>query len=433
MKPNMIKKWSIALLVAAGAAGLTGCEGMRVDEGASSATNNGNIEDRNVLQANLSGTVVDDFGSGLSGVNVYAYGKTTTTDYGGNWILSNVPVTGINVNSTPQNLEQTTDVVSQGNIYITYSKSGYAEYRSQISNPAVITHYGTAGGNPNSIVVDGLVASDKAQLPQLVNTLTGIVVDRGSYYDEEPFGEYATESNLTVRLVPAQDVVNGAYGSDAGNCTVTCGFYSIGEMTATTNSSGEFTFNDVPKIPGGYILRVDNPGFRPVPRPNDGTGYSYDYEGSDTAAGAATDPNDWAVSVSPDVAQNFWSNIDFDVKTASGTVTYLDSLYVGDYLVADDNSVEGITVGGRYGTPDENSGEGNDDTHNSSIVFGGTNSVTIDSNLVNLGTTPLKFIFSGDMVPYAASDLPPRSIVVFDSTGAELSWDTSATSISGRT
>ena len=45
MKPNMIKKWSIALLVAAGAAGLTGCEGMRVDEGASSATNNGNIED----------------------------------------------------------------------------------------------------------------------------------------------------------------------------------------------------------------------------------------------------------------------------------------------------------------------------------------------------------------------------------------------------
>ncbi len=29
MKPNMIKKWSIALLVAAGAAGMTGCEGTR--------------------------------------------------------------------------------------------------------------------------------------------------------------------------------------------------------------------------------------------------------------------------------------------------------------------------------------------------------------------------------------------------------------------
>ena len=65
MKPNMIKKWSIALLVAAGATGLTGCEGMRVDEGASTATNNGNIQvspNGAALKANLSGTVVDDFG-----------------------------------------------------------------------------------------------------------------------------------------------------------------------------------------------------------------------------------------------------------------------------------------------------------------------------------------------------------------------------------
>jgi len=178
MKPNMIKKWSIALLVAAGAAGLTGCEGMRVDEGASTATNSGNITDRSVLKANLSGTVVDDFGAGLKDVEVYAYGMTTMTDAGGNWILKNVPVTGVNVNSTPQNLEQTTDIVSSGNIYITYNKTGYAEYRSRISNPSVITHYGTAGGNPNSIVVDGLVASDKAQLPELINTLTGDVVDR---------------------------------------------------------------------------------------------------------------------------------------------------------------------------------------------------------------------------------------------------------------
>ena len=168
MKPNMIKKWSIALLVAAGASGLTGCEGMRVDEGSSTATNNGNIQvspNGAALKANLSGTVVDDFGAGLEGVAVYAYGKSTTTDSGGNWLMKDVPVTGINVNSTPQNLEQTTDVVSQGNLYISYSKTGYAQYRSKISNPAVITHYGTAGGNPNSIIVDGLMASEAIQLP----------------------------------------------------------------------------------------------------------------------------------------------------------------------------------------------------------------------------------------------------------------------------
>jgi hypothetical protein len=214
MKPNMIKKWSIALLVAAGAAGLTGCEGMRVDEGASTATNSGNIEDRNVLKANLSGTVVDDFGAGLADVTVYAYGQSTTTDAGGNWIMKNVPVTGVTVNSTPQNLEQTTDIASSGSIYVTYNKGGYAEYKSQISNPAVITHYGTAGGNPNSIVVDGLVASEAVQLPQLVNTVTGVLIDRGSYYSD-PVTEYDMASGLTVRLVPAIDVVNNAYGSAA--------------------------------------------------------------------------------------------------------------------------------------------------------------------------------------------------------------------------
>jgi len=434
MKPNMIKKWSIALLVAAGAAGLTGCEGMRVDEGASSATNSGNVADRNVLQANLSGTVVDDFGKALEGVTVYAYGKNTTTDGGGNWILNNVPVTGINVNSTPQNLEQTTDVTSNGNIYITYSKAGYAEYRSKISNPAVITHYGTAGGNPNSIVVDGLVASDKAQLPQLVNQITGILIDRGSYY-EAPIGEYDYGKNLTVRLVPAADVVDGVYGSDVTNCFQGCGFYSVGEMVAITDSNGNFTFKEVPKIPGGYILRVDNPGYRPVPRPNDGTGYSYDYDaGTNATLGAADAP--WTVTVQATQNQNYWYGIDFDAKT-TGTVTYLEDLYVGDYLVASSNVVEGITVGGKYGTVDESSGEDSDDQHNAALVGAvtdvDTNSVIIDANLVDLGATPLKFVFSGDMIPYAAGELPERAIVVFDNNGNQLTWNSSATSLDGRT
>ena len=77
-----------------------------------------------------------------------------------------------------------------------------------------MTHYGTAGGNPNSIIVDNLVASESVQLPQLVNTVTGILIDRASYY-EEPVGEYGFASNLTVRLIPAVDVANNAYGSAA--------------------------------------------------------------------------------------------------------------------------------------------------------------------------------------------------------------------------
>ncbi len=443
MKPNMMKKWSIALLVAAGAAGLTGCEGMRVDEGASTATNNGNVAvapNGATLKANLSGNVVDDFGAGMSGVSVYAYGMTTTTDAGGNWVLNNVPVTGVNINSTAQNLEQTTDLTTTGSIYVTYTKSGYAEYRSKITNPAVITHYGTAGGNPNSLVVDNLVASESVQLPQLVNTVTGILINRASYYSA-PVGEYDMASGLTVRLVPAVDVANNAYGSaaqtgaGATECYEGCGFYSVGEMVSTTSSTGTFTFTEVPKIPGGYIMRVDQPGYRPMARPNDGTGFSYDYDDS-YEAGLTTQLGEnldaWKVSVQADENQNYWWGIDFDVKT-TGTLTFLEDLYVGNYLVAANNVVEGITVGGKYGTPDEDSGEDSDDGHNNLAASVDTNEVTVDSNLVDLKTSPLKFIFSGDMIPYAAGELPARSVVVFDSTGAQLSWDTTKTSISGRT
>jgi hypothetical protein len=443
MKPNMIKKWSIALLVAAGATGLTGCEGMRVDDGAGTATNNGNIAvspNGAALKANLSGTVVNDFGVALSGVSVYAYGRTTTTDAGGNWILTDVPVTGVNINSTPQNLEQTTDVTTQGSIYVTYNREGYAEYKSKISNPAVITHYGTAGGNPNSIIVDGLVASEAVQLPQLVNTVSGVLIDRGSYYSD-PVGNYDMASNITVRLIPAVDVVNNAYGSAAQTgagtteCYEGCGFYSVTEMVSTTDTSGIFTFTKVPKIPGGYILRVDNAGYRPVDRPNDGTGYSYDYDQGPLSTALNAGDAQWTVTTQStlDPAQNYWWGIDFDVKT-TGTTTFLEELYVGDYLVATQNIVEGITIGAKYGYPDENSGEtGNDDGHNANIVFQNENQQEVDSNLVDLGTIPLKFIFSGDMVNYAASELPARSIVIFDSTGTQLAWDTGKSSISGRT
>jgi hypothetical protein len=426
---------------------------MRVDEGASSATNSGNVNvapNGAALRANLSGNVVDDFGRGMSGVTVYAYGKSTTTDNGGNWVMSNVPVTGINVNSTPQNLEQTTDLTTSGSIYVTYSKAGYAEYKSKISNPAVITHYGTAGGNPNSIIVDNLVASESVQLPELINSVTGILIDRGSYY-KAPFAKYDMASGLTVRLVPAVDVVNNAYGSaaqigaGATECYEGCGFYSVNEMVATTDNSGVFTFANVPKIPGGYIMRVDQAGYRPMARPNDGTGFSYDYDDSYNVGTLTTQLNEnfdaWNVTVQADENQNYWWGIDFDVKSKNGTLTSLEDLYVGDFLVAATNVVEGITVDGRYGTVNDSSGDIVNDGHNN---FGaaantvgtwnnGTNTVTIDSNIVDLGSTALRLIFSGDMIPHAVSEIPARGIVIFDAAGNELTWDSTKTTVEDRT
>ena len=95
MKPNMMKKWSIALLVAAGAAGLTGCEGLRVEEGSSTSNSSGIVADR-AITGKLSGVVVDEYGRSLGGVKVSAYGKSTTSDeQNGTWTLNNVPITNL--------------------------------------------------------------------------------------------------------------------------------------------------------------------------------------------------------------------------------------------------------------------------------------------------------------------------------------------------
>jgi len=96
--------------------------------------------------------------------------------------------------------------------------------------------------------------------------------------------------------------------------------------------------------------------------------------------------------------------------------------------------VEGITVGGKYGFPDESSGETSDDGHNA--LDGATdpnNDNIIDSNIVDLGVTPLKFIFSGDMIRHAAGEIPTNAIVVFDNSGNQLTWDATKTTLEGRT
>ena len=77
-------------------------------------------------------------------------------------------------------------------------------------------------------------------------------------------------------------------------------------------------------------MRVDDPKYRPMARPNDGTGFSYDYDAGTTSTLANADST-WGVSVQAHENQNYWWGIDFDVKTQSGSNTYLDTLYVGDF------------------------------------------------------------------------------------------------------
>jgi hypothetical protein len=441
MKPNMIKKWSIALLVAAGAAGLTGCEGMRVDDGAATATNNGNIEDRTSLKTNLSGVIVDDFGMPVQGFTVSAYGRTTTSGADGHWVMNDVPVTGVTVNSTAQNLEQT-NLSTSGRIYVTYQKEGYATYHSRIDNAqAVITHYGTAGGNPNSIVVSNLVASDRVKVPSLVNSVTGILIDKGTLWDGTVGTYAAAPAGVQVRLVPevkASETAPGWALYGGSSCQTECGFFGLPEYVTQTDANGAFTFGNVAKLDGGYVLRIDNYGYRASERPNDVAGFSYNWDANNATS-------IYGGNFTPlSVTQGEWEitddtlGIGFDVHGSNSIdkLINLGPLYIQDYLVANFNTVEGISVLDQTYNPNDDQGFTQNDGHNAldgaTALDGG--GVLVDSSIVsNLGTTaPLRFIFSGDMRALADLSAYSNGVIVFDGAGNRVSIDTSKTKLSGR-
>ena len=449
MKPNMIKKWSIALLVAAGAAGLTGCEGMRVDDGAATATNNGNIEDRNALKTNLSGVVVDDFGMPINGMTVSAYGMKATTGPDGHWTMKDVPVTGVTVNSTPQNLEQT-NLATSGAIYVTYEMTGYATYHSRIDNAqAVITHYGTAGGNPNSIIVSNLVASDRVKIPALSNALRGHLMDKASLF-AGTIGEYASaQSGIQLRLVPQVRAGQNAAGYaqyGGSSCQTECGFFGLPEYVTTTDSEGKFKFDDVAKLDGGYVLRIDNYGYKASYRPNDWPGFSYAWDANAGYNSAGINTDIYSGNF-PDltVMEGEWEitddtiGISFDARGATAADNNIDlgHLFIQNYLVATANTVEGISVAGKTFNPNDDQGNTNDDGHNAldgatAMDAGG---IIVDSSIVSeLGkTTPLKFIFSGDMRPLGDLNEFPRGIVIFDSAGNQYTVNTTNSKLEDRT
>jgi hypothetical protein len=414
---------------------------MRVDDGAATATNNGNIEDRTTLKTNLSGVIVDDFGMPVQGFTVSAYGRTTTSGADGHWVMNDVPVTGVTVNSTAQNLEQT-NLSTSGRIYVTYQKEGYATYHSRIDNAqAVITHYGTAGGNPNSIVVSNLVASDRVKIPALINSVTGILIDKGTLWDGT-VGTYETApAGVQVRLVPEVQASETAAGwalYGGSSCQTECGFFGLPEYVTQTDASGAFTFGNVAKLDGGYVLRIDNYGYRASERPNDVAGFSYNWDANNATSiygGNFTPLN---------VTQGEWEitddtlGIGFDVHGSNSIdkLINLGPLYIQDYLVANFNTVEGISVLDQTYNPNDDQGFTQDDGHNAldgaTALDGG--GVLVDSSIVsNLGTTaPLRFIFSGDMRALADLSGYPNGVIVFDGAGNRVSIDTSKTKLIGR-
>ena len=291
MKPNMIKKWSIALLVAAGAAGLTGCEGMRVDEGASESDHSGIVADR-AITGQLSGVVVDEHGRALEGATISAYGLSTTSKVNGTWTLSNVPITNLVISNvydngssttlpTDQDADENSPMVAKGKIYTTFSMKDHATFHSTYEGAiAVITHSGDESG-ANSIVVSEISATiPYVELSKMDRTFVGNVYDLG----ESNFAfQKSAPSSVQLRLLPnyVDDNLYGFDGTDnntqnlGGNevesAEFSPGYYGVDPVTVALDN-GSFTISGAGALRSGYELRVDGTSYRPAQYPEWNTG-----------------------------------------------------------------------------------------------------------------------------------------------------------------
>ncbi len=422
MKPNMIKKWSIALLVAAGAAGLTGCEGMRVDEGASESDHSGIVADR-AITGQLSGVVVDEHGRALEGATISAYGLSTTSKVNGTWTLSNVPITNLVISNvydngssttlpTDQDADENSPMVAKGKIYTTFSMKDHATFHSTYEGAiAVITHSGDESG-ANSIVVSEISATiPYVELSKMDRTFVGNVYDLG----ESNFAfQKSAPSSVQLRLLPnyVDDNLYGFDGTDnntqnlGGNevesAEFSPGYYGVDPVTVALDN-GSFTISGAGALRSGYELRVDGTSYRPAQYPEWNTGlqqtliYVYDANNQPLIDVQNQLPNNGttgaiAAGGGDNISEGaYWKIEKLNIATGTNSlVTDFGNLYVENFE-AQDNADPTVALFSYYGGPDNLDTGGNQTYENDNI--------TIDSDVATaLGTTqPLVVVFDQDM------------------------------------
>jgi len=429
----MMKKWSIALLVAAGAAGLTGCEGLRVEEGSSTSNSSGIVADRTVL-GKLSGLAVDEYGKGLSDVTVTAYGMSTKTNSDGTWVMNDVPITNLAISNVTEvgGLDNaggaaTDDITSDidtaatadGKIYVTFSKSDYATFNATYEGAiAVISHSGNNDG-PNSIVVDQIAARiPMAPMAKLDRTLVGTVYDLGestySYKQTAP-------SSVQLRLVPSY-LDDDLYGFDSNAADETesgefaPGYYGLNPVNVTL-TNGAFTIEGAGALRSGYELRVDGTNYRPGAYPEWATGVNQElipvFDSTNTqipnAVGNTGGGGDPQLSA-------YWKIDHYMIATGTNSLTTdLGELYVVNFNDdGNDVAVEIISYTG--GPTNDLSTNG---VHNNGIV-------SIDSDVVTIGGSggnDIIVVFDEDIrsidpVPTNAVKLINDSLVAVDLTAS---------------
>jgi len=439
MKPNMIKKWSIALLVAAGAAGLTGCEGLRVEEGSSTSNHSGLVADRSIT-GKLSGVVVDEDGRALSGVTVSAYGMSTTSESNGTWTLNNVPITNLVINSvndgaagsntdvpTDGDVDVNSPIVAQGKIYTSFSKSGYATFHSTYEGAiGVISHSGTQD-DPNSIVVDSISATiPYVELSEMNRTFTGTVYDLG---ESNYAFQKAVNADVQMRLIPNY-VTDNLYGFDgvatdlqtpvggaANEVTsgeFSPGYYGVDPVTVGLDGDGKFTISGAGALRSGYELRVDGTGWRPAQYPEWNPGNQQTliavYDANNLAIADANNAvNGLAAGGDIDFGA-YWKIEKLNIATGTnGIVTDFGNLYVQNFE-ADDGIAPRVATMSYFGGPDN-------------LGDGGVGDRTFQDNYINVdsevatglgNTTPIVIVFDQDM--RSISTMPSAAVRLYDDT-----------------
>ncbi|MCG7288585.1 MULTISPECIES: carboxypeptidase regulatory-like domain-containing protein [unclassified Corynebacterium] len=281
--------------------------------------------DFDVYPITVSGTVLDASETPVQGAKVTIAGREATTDQGGNFTVAKVPagthalligetttteekpVSGVVVNDQRDN--------NIGQQYVN-EKQQFGTVSGRVTDPSggVAGVTVTIGGKSATTNSDGSYTVEDVpagEQPVVVDGPDGYTVEAPSSVEVKPDG--STDS-VDVKLTPNDSPVSGRItdnkGNGVGGVTVT-----IGGKSATTNSDGSYTVEDVPA--GNQSVVVDGPDGYTVEAPS-------------------------SVEVKPD-----GSTDSVDVK-----LTLNDSAVSGQITDADGNGVGGVTVtiGGKSAT-----------------------------------------------------------------------------------
>jgi len=399
----------------------------------------GNVSDRAAITGKLDGKVVDEYGYPLEGVNVSAYGMNTITDASGSWTLSDVPITGLMISSV-YDIGSSTTLPTEGKIYTTFSKAGYATFHSTYEGAlALITHSGDGSG-PNSIVVSGISATiPYVELPKMNRTFTGTVYDTSTFFRSPVVGEFSpVTADVQMRLIPNY-VDDDLYGFD-GDTTDSLaseefspGYYGVDPVTVGLDGDGKFTITGVGALRSGYELRVDGTGWRPSKYPHWDTGNQQtpirvfnanNVDLDDVRGGVAGQTNPGGSGVEDGA---YWKIEKLNITTGTNSlVTDFGKLYAQNFEAQEgiDPKVAFISF---LGGPDNLDASGGRDFHGEYAV--------INSDMAtDLGNTiQIIVVFDQDMAPIDGNiiDTYGRAIILFYENGNIV--DISSAILDGRT